>query len=357
MDITRINNHKDLFLDINKFDEDNMSYIKPILFYKVVRNMGIYYKKDIGTKNKPIIKKQKIIVQSPKMVAPFGVKEFKNKDRKSYQMALSFSTLTNLYNEEEIKKFYYFIKRIDTVNEETIMDYKKEWGLPKKMTYKKTLQRLSKDYPHHMNINLPYDEKTGFLFNVYNETAEKSGIDIIEKKSIVSVVMELTDIRFNDTEFRTNWTVLQIRKFKPYSPIQDFFMSGCYILDEDNPDDRAFELMIDNYRKKLSAPIMSQIALQIAPQIAPLPYYAQTNPMQQQKYSTVPPTPPPNKNIIASTFKPPTLAELLDAKKTLKKTTTVEKNKESGKVLEDKPLRPAPKKTKKSTSKKISATD
>ena len=41
-----MDNYKDLFIDIEKFDEDNISYIKPILFYKVSRNMGIYYKKE-----------------------------------------------------------------------------------------------------------------------------------------------------------------------------------------------------------------------------------------------------------------------------------------------------------------------
>lgn len=320
MDITKINNYKDLFLDINKFDEDNMSYIKPILFYKVIRHMGVYYKKNE--------KKQKMIIQTPKMVVPFGVKEFTNGNKKSYQASLSFTTMTNLYNEEEIKKFYYFMKRIDTVNEDTIMEYRKEWGLPKKLTYRKTLQRLSADYPHHMNINLPHDEKMGFLFNVYDEKAEKANIDIIEKKSIVSVVMELTDLRFTDTEFRANWTVLQIRKFKPYSPIQDFFMSGCYIVDNDDPQDKVYAKIIEEYQKKLAAPLVNHTAYHstIVNNIQPVHHNSTNN---NEKSSTV-------------IFKPPTLSELLDAKKTLKKTVTVEKIKPQGKVLDESEIPPPP---------------
>jgi hypothetical protein len=275
-----MNGTDNLFININNFDEDNMIYVKPILFYKVSRNIGIYYrseqpkeiqsdesnekksskkKKDFSSNNsdsviikQPPLKKQKIIIHTPKMIVPFPVKEFDNNGKKSYQMCLSFNAMTNLYNEEEIKKFYYFIKKIDTINEETISDYKKLWKLPKNLSYKKTLQRLSKDFPHHMNINLPYDEKIGFLFKIYNESAAESTIDIIEKRSIVSVVLELTDLRFTDTDFRSNWTVLQIRKFKPYSPIQEFFMSGCYICDKDDPEDKAYFQLIENYKKKLA---------------------------------------------------------------------------------------------------------
>ena len=44
--------YKDLFIDIDSFNEENMIYIKPILFYKVSRNIGIYYQKN-NKKNKP----------------------------------------------------------------------------------------------------------------------------------------------------------------------------------------------------------------------------------------------------------------------------------------------------------------
>jgi hypothetical protein len=354
-----MDNFKDLFVDINNFDVDTISYIKPILFFKVTKNMGIYYKKETisqakserknvnkkknkkkaesdsfksnpdSFKSNPETKKQKIIIKTPKMIVPFGVKEFDNNGRKSYQMSLSFSTLTNLYNEEEIKKFYLFIQKIDAVNEETILDYKTEWGLPKNIKYKKTLQRLSNDYPHHMNITLPYDDKMGFLFHVYDEKAVRSGINIIEKKSIVSLIIELTDLRFTETDFRSNWTAIQIRKFKPYSPIQDFFMSGCFICDEDDPEDTAYAQIVEKYQKSLQIPI----SLPKIPQLNPNPY--QMQPFISEPYikpppiHNIPPPPPANKQNSQSenksTFIAPTLEELLSAKNTLKKTKTVVK--------------------------------
>jgi hypothetical protein len=43
-----MDNHKDLFLNMDKFDESNITYVKPVLFYKVSKNMGIYYKKELN---------------------------------------------------------------------------------------------------------------------------------------------------------------------------------------------------------------------------------------------------------------------------------------------------------------------
>lgn len=332
-----LGDYKELFINIDSFDENRMRYSKPISFYKVSRNMGIYYIKklvdfkDTSSDGKNF-KKQKIIVQSPKMVVPFGIKEFDNKGKKSFQMSLSFYTMTNLYNEDEIKKFYNFVKRIDVVNEETIMTHSREWGLPRNMKYKKTLQKLSEDFPCHMNITLPYDEKFGFLFNVYDEHANKSNIDIIEKKSIVSVVIELTDLKFSEEEFRSNWTVMQIRKFGPCSPIQDFFMSGCFICDEDNPEDLAFSRLIEKYKQTLKTPINIPNIPQMNPNhmdqmqfltslLQNLGMTANSNPIIRQNVTSS----DISGNHKLNGFKPPSLEELLKAKKSLNKTKTVVK--------------------------------
>nr|WBF70648.1 hypothetical protein [Megavirus caiporensis] len=376
-----ISNYKDLFIDIDKFDEENISYVKPILFYQVTKNMGVYYekiieskklkssksetkskskhKKNSGSKKTTLSetipvktkRKQKIIVQTPKMVVPFGVKEFDNNGRKSYNMCLSFSSLTNLYNDDDIKKFYYFIKKIDTINQETISEYIKPWKLPKNLKYKKTLQRLSDDFPHYMSINMPHDEKLGFLFNTYDESGKKSTIDIIEKRSIVSAVIELTDIKFTDKIFKSNWTVMQIRKFKPYSPIQEFFMTECFICDEDDPEDTVYANLIEKYHKTLQTPLIVPYPPQMyyPTNISPMNSY-QINPYQT--YSTnsnisnspnynIPPPPGPipqknnNTQSEGASFKPPSLQELLSAKKLLKPTTTVIKEASQGKVIEE----------------------
>jgi hypothetical protein len=336
-----MDNYKNLFIDIDNFNEENISYVKPIFFNRVSRSIGIYYKEtsknnitnsETNIKNKkskdktesdnilPNNKKRekKIIVRTPKMLVPFGIKEFDNHNNKTFQMSLSFSTFTDLYNEKEIKKFYSFIKRIDTVNEDTIMDLRKTWRLPNNLKYRKTLQRSSEDYPYYMNVCLPYDEKIGFLFNIYDENANKASIDIIEKKSIVSVVLELTDLKFSNSEFRSNWTVMQIRKFKPYSSIREFFMTGCFICDENETNNN----ILINQKNSGISPIKNG--------------HLQTNITQDflQKESS----PEYGKNTM---FKPPSIQELLEAKKSLRKTNTVIKGISCGKVI-DKIIPPPP---------------
>lgn len=320
--------YKNLFIDPNTFDVETISYTKPILFYKVNRNMGIYYKKGTpensvkspdNTKHVKILpKKQKIIFQTPKMVVPFDIKEFKNEEsgKSTYKMCLSFSTLTNLYNEDDIKHFYQFIKKTDTVNEDTVMEHKKEWGLPKKIEYKKSIQRLNKDFPPNMGINLPYDEKLKFLFKVYDEDAIESNISIIEKKSIVSVVLELTDLRFSNTDFRANWTVLQIRKFKPYSQIQEFFMSRCFIYDNNDAENKIQQELVAHNKK------MQQLELYKIQQVQEKPVTPIQQPTPIQPVIQSVPQP-----ITSSHFVPPSKHDLLNGLKMLKKTITIDKSK------------------------------
>lgn len=212
-------NKQGLILDIDQFDAQNMVYVKPLLFGEASKSLGIYYRKnDI---------KQKIVIQTPKMLAPFGVKVFDNDGKPSHVLSVSFNTLTQLYNEEEIKKFYRFVRKLDKTNYETIQDCLTRWKLSKNLKYNRMIKRVSNEYPYHLNLSLPKDNNN-FLFSVFDEDAKRSTIDIIQKKSVVSVVMELTDVLFTDTSYIPRWTVMQIRKFNSYSDIHRYFMSNCF---------------------------------------------------------------------------------------------------------------------------------
>ena len=241
----------ELFIDKDKFDVSNMIFEKPLSFYTISRDMGIYYNDG---------QERKIIIETPKMMCPFSIKEFVNDNgKKYYKMSMSFTTLTNLYNEKEIRKFYQFIRTIDRRNEEYIEENKKKLGLPKKMEYRSTIKRLDDNFPQFMNVNLPYDENIGYLFPIYDEKATKSKIDIIKKRCIVSAVLELTDLKFMNTSYRANWNVLQLRKFHNYSPVQEYFMSGCVLCDRDDPNDVIYDNMIREYNKKVSQKIPLQL--------------------------------------------------------------------------------------------------
>ena len=208
-----------LYFNIDKFNEENIVFSKPLYFYKVSKFINIYYKNPEKKTN--IQPKRKIIVKTPKMLIPFLPKETEKNGHKSYNMSLSFSTMTNMYNEDQIIKFFKFIKKIDRINRDTVMEYANEWGLPEDISYRDTLQRTSDKYPYHMNISMPYDKDHGFLFNMYDENAKKMDWTDIHQRNIVSTVLELTSIWFKENKFGTNWTLIQLRRSKPYSPIQD----------------------------------------------------------------------------------------------------------------------------------------
>ncbi len=150
--------------------------------------------------------------------------------------------------------------------------------------------------------------------------------------------MELTDLKFTDKEYRSNWTVMQIRKFNPYSPIQEFFMTGCFICDEDDPEDTVYASLIKKYQATLYSPIVPLI-----PSYVPASHQSYTPNLSI-------PTPPPipqAQPIQEAIFKPPTLEELLKTKNKLKKTNTVVKCMDGGRVLDNTEKPVSPKKIKK----------
>lgn len=295
--------YKELLFDINEFNEDNLVFIKPMFFYKINKNIGIYYKAEKNINEKFLFnKKQKIIVQTPKMYSLFGVKKISYSDFEIHKLALSFSTITSLYNDENIKKFFNFVKKIDTITEEIISYNKKKWKLPKSLSLSPSLFRTSEKYSYYMNIFLPID-KHETMFNVYDENNELSNIDIIDSKSIVSAILELTDIKFADNKYYINWKVLQIKKCKKISIIQEFFLSCCFIDD------------------KISTNKVNHVV--------------EYKPKNENKEKT-------NKHADNEicVFKPPTLDELNDARKLLKKTVTNVKTLTAGKVIDKIPKAP-----------------
>ena len=317
-----------MYFNIKKYDEEKMSYIKPIHFPKISRNIAVYYREDEKSK------KRKIIIKTPKMIMPFAPKEFVNNNRKSYRAKISFSTMTNLYNEQDVKDLFNFVKKVDTVNEETIESYKKKWGLSKDLEYRKSYNRQKDDYPYSMSMCLPHDETYGFLFDVYDESAKKVTIEALNKRCIVSCVLELTDIWFGENEYGANWNLLQVRKFKPYSPIQEFFQTACFIEDQDDPEDKVYERMVELYRKKLQTPINFPI---FAPQPQVM-YQMQSYAPSASSIGFPPPPPPPPTQAPARPAFVPTKDQLNKALGSLKKTTQNEKSIKviDGKVIEDK---------------------
>ncbi len=126
-----------------------------------------------------------------------------------------------------------------------------------------------------------------------------------------------------------------MRKFKPYSPIQEFFMTDCFICDEDDPEDNVYAKLIERYNKNLETPL-------ILPRI---PLMNQSiNPMNMSAYIPHIPPPPRMESQVqksqsisdnsSAAFRPPSLSELLSAKNQLKPTKTIIKTVNQGKVVD-----------------------
>jgi len=281
---------KKYIIDINEIDVDKIIYVKPNFFYTICYNMGIYYAM-------PEEKKRKIIIQTPKMLIPFDIKKYDNGPRKIFRINISFNVMTNLYNEEDIKKFYELMKNIDRTNQRTIKKYTDKWGIPSSLVYKKTIRKSSSNFPHYISFDVPFDEIYGYYFHVYNDKGERITIEELTKKSVVSLILELTDLKFTDKKIYPNWTILQIKKFKPYSAVQEFFMSRCFIDDNE--------------------------IINVTPHVISIKPPEIPSPPEKKKEET----------IIQNTFQPPSLEELLKARNLLKKTETVVKGGVEGKIL------------------------
>lgn len=224
-------NYAQFLTDMATFDEENIRYIKPLLFYTVARSMGVYYQSaiDQGT-----FRKQKIIFETPLMVVPFEISAFENDNNIFYNMSLSFASVTKLYNEDEIKQTHSFIRKIDTVTEETISDNIKRWGLPKNIQFRKTLKRIQSDQPHFMNVSIPYCPEQGVMVRCLDaEGRVASLLDTIKKRSVVKAVIELTDVIFTRDKYWLNYTLLQIRRHKPYSATRHFFLNVSILGDSE----------------------------------------------------------------------------------------------------------------------------
>jgi hypothetical protein len=322
---------ENIFLDLRTLDVENMIFVKPLGFGKFSKNLGVYYKspqpevKDDETventeeKKPDNTRRQKIIIKTPKMLVPFAIKDFSGEDgRKSASVSLSFGNVPYLHNEDEIKKFYHAIRKIDETIESTIKANKKTWNLDPKMTFRKSIKTLSENYPYYMSGNLAYDKEVGELFNVYDEKAKACNLADITKRCVASFVLELTDVWFNDINCGASWTVLQIRKSKPYSTLRELFKTVCFLEDPDDKDDPVLKHLASLQPKPIAtSPSYYNIG---PPAPHPINYH---RPRDETDWSRpIPSAPPPPPSNSSATSFTPSLNELLAAKDRLKKSST-----------------------------------
>lgn len=210
-------------LNPSQYDEEKNVIIKPPLFYSVhVKHLGFFYMLDD-------IKYAKILLQFPKV-------QITNKQKSKYdstlrEMTCSFKSIPDVCDDKKLKEYYQFIKTIDHYVETHVEKHKQAWRLAPELKMKHSIYRSGHQREQFMDIILPHDSLHGYLFGIYDERGAICDLDTITNKSIVSMVIELSDIHFTNSTYYVRWTMMQVRKHKPFATQRNYFMNQCILND------------------------------------------------------------------------------------------------------------------------------
>lgn len=213
----------------------------------------------------------KIVIQTPKMYVPNGIKRWRKKDAvdnkdDKFEMELSFYGENGTdKNAAEIQQFHSVLQEFDELIKDKVVEKSKEWlGMPKldKNTLESVMYtpmvKVPRDsegnelpYPSRVRVKIDRDfdsqgNVTGrFLSNKKFKTdvllfdESKSRVDFNEetaessvpKGSQVICVLELVYLSLSKTTISTKWKLVQAKVFKNQQSITDYAM-----IDEDNED-------------------------------------------------------------------------------------------------------------------------
>ena len=202
----------------------------------------------------------KIIVQTPKMYAPNGIKRWRKKDSvdnkdDKFEMELSF------YGEntsDEVRTFHEKLKEFDEMIKTKVVEKSKEWlGMPKldKATLESVMytpmvkiprDKEGNDLPYPSRVRVKLDREMDSVGNytgrfssnkkfktevmIFNDKKEKMEMNennaeiIVPKGSQVVCVMELVNLSLSKTTISTKWKLVQAKVFKNKESINGYAM-------------------------------------------------------------------------------------------------------------------------------------
>lgn len=186
---------------------------------------------------------KKIMIQTPYMVAPFGMSVFTDESTNisKYTMDLSFKDINN---DPKVKLFHDCISKLDGIMIQKGVENSKEW-FGKKMSKEvvselyRPLIKESKD-PSKYAATIKYKVRTlGENFNVeaFDENKQKFDLDSFAPGSKARCIIELSSIWFVNKQFGCTFTLLQCQVTKP-EKVQGFsFQPESDEEFEDDPED------------------------------------------------------------------------------------------------------------------------
>jgi len=236
-----------------------------------------------------------LLVQTPRMVCPFGVNVYEEKDhagnvtgKKTYSMDLSFAGYQNISDpskaprKPKVKQFYDFIQNMETKLVKHACKNSFTWlddpnasedvcrallrsGI--KWSRDKVTKALSKKYPPRLKISLPvYDND--MAFKVFMDSRDNEIKDVSELvhqvvgKCEVVVIGRCEKVTFNGGKYGYKWSAVQLKVFSStdnmakYAFIDDsdgedvaqteqLAQSTTFIADSDDPDSEQ-KLVVEN---------------------------------------------------------------------------------------------------------------
>jgi len=226
------------------YTNETYIYKKMNLVNKTYNKIELFYKKDKINK--------KIIVQTPVMFTLFDIKSKIFNNNEYYTLCLSFSKKDV---NKSVNDFYNFIQYIDELNTTLVKTKRKKFFNGKKLQYKSLLYTYG-GFSQFLSINMPIKDGK-FLFDAYDEKLNKINISEITRNSEVSVILEISELWFNNTSIGCNCNVLQIKKYST------LVFDRCLIIDDES-DDEVKKVVVDNplYEKyfkmlKMGIPVMA----------------------------------------------------------------------------------------------------
>jgi hypothetical protein len=162
-----------------------------------------------------------LVLQTPEMVAPYGMSKWDNdgKGPAKYTLDLSFKGMDT---RDLLKKFYTSLQEFDSNMVKGGLQHSEEW-FKKKYQSAEVVEALytcvvrrSKDdkYPPTFKMTVPYDNNTGeFRVKVFDKVSKKQ-VDLNDvnlKGAKVTALVQCTGVWIAGGKFGTTWKVVQLR--------------------------------------------------------------------------------------------------------------------------------------------------
>jgi hypothetical protein len=226
----------------------------------------------------------KIMVQTPKMYAPNGIKRWRKKDAldnkdDKFEMELSFYGENGTdKNSQEIREFKQKWEEFDTLIKTKVVEKAKEWlGMPKldmntlESVMYTPMVKVPKDkegneLPYPSRVRAKIDRETDsagnftgrFLSNkkfktevlIFDESKKKLDLNednaesVVSKGSQVVCILELVYLSLSKTTISTKWKLVQAKVFKNQESITEYAMLDDDSVQEDLDTDEHVEKVL-----------------------------------------------------------------------------------------------------------------